>query len=120
MTVRLVLVKGKALWHAVPGAYARPEVAELPLPIDLLQKWMALRPGHALLFGMPGDENYWQPGILSGALQSSLHAVSRCPPPGTTWISHSLQIRTHTEQMMLRLPVEVRKARLARAQTAMI
>jgi hypothetical protein len=38
MTVRLVLEKGKALRHAVLATYARTGVANLPSPIDLLQK----------------------------------------------------------------------------------
>jgi hypothetical protein len=46
MTVRLVLVKGKALRHAGLATYAR-------------------------LFGLPGDVNDWQPGSLSNALQRS-------------------------------------------------
>jgi hypothetical protein len=37
MTVRLVLVKGKALQHAVLATYARTGVTTLPSPIDLLQ-----------------------------------------------------------------------------------
>jgi site-specific recombinase XerD len=36
MTVRLVLVKGKELRHAVLATYARTGVATLPSPIDLL------------------------------------------------------------------------------------
>jgi hypothetical protein len=111
MTVRLVLVKSKALRHAVLATYARTGVATLPSSIDLSQKWTGLRPAHALLFGLPGDVNDWQPGSLSNALQRSLHAVARCPPPGTTWTSHSLRIGVHTEQTLLGLPVEVRKAR---------
>jgi hypothetical protein len=79
-----VLVKGKALRHAVLATYARTGVATLPSPIDLLQKWTGLRPAHALLFGLPGDVIDWQPGSLSNALQRSLDAVARCPPPGTT------------------------------------
>jgi hypothetical protein len=111
MTVRLVLVKGKALRHAMLATYARKGVANLPSPINLLQKWTGLRPEHALLFGLPEDGNDWQPGSLTSALQRSLHALTRCPPPGTTWTSHSLQIGAHTEQTLLGLPVEVRKAR---------
>jgi site-specific recombinase XerC len=53
MTVRLMFVKGKALRHAVLATYARTGVANLPSPIDLLQKWTGLRPAHALLFGLP-------------------------------------------------------------------
>jgi hypothetical protein len=68
MTVRLVLVKGKALRHAVPATYARTGVASLPSPIDFLQNCTSLRPEHALLFGLPGDGNDWQPGSLSSAL----------------------------------------------------
>jgi hypothetical protein len=56
MTVRLVLVKGKALRHAVPATYARTGVANLPSAIDLLQKWTDLRFEHALLFGLPEVE----------------------------------------------------------------
>jgi site-specific recombinase XerC len=84
MTVRLVLVKGKALRHAVLATYARTGVANLPSPIDLLQKWTGLRPEHDLLFGLPGDRNEWQLGSLCSALQRSLHAVARFPPPGMT------------------------------------
>jgi site-specific recombinase XerC len=57
MTVRLVIVKGKALRHAVLETYARTGVANLPSPIDLLQKWTGLRPAYALFFGFPGDGN---------------------------------------------------------------
>jgi hypothetical protein len=106
-----MLVTGKALRHAVLTTYARTGVATLPSPIDLLKKWTGLRPAHALLFGLPGDVNDWQPGSFSNALQRSLHAVARFPPPGTTWTSHSLRIGAHTEQTLLGLPVEVRKAR---------
>jgi site-specific recombinase XerC len=84
MTVRLVLVKGKAIRHAVLATYVRTRVASLPSPIDLLQKWTGLRPEHALLLGLTGDRNDWQPGSLSSALQRSLHAVTLCPSPGTT------------------------------------
>jgi hypothetical protein len=80
MNVRLVLVKGKALRHAVLETYARTGFATLPSPIDLLLKWTGLRRAHDLLFGLPGDVNYWQPGRLSNALQRSLLAVARCPP----------------------------------------
>jgi hypothetical protein len=55
ITVRLVLVDGKALRHAVLATYARTGAATLPSPIDLLQKWTVLRPAHALLFRWPGD-----------------------------------------------------------------
>jgi hypothetical protein len=68
MTVRLVLVKGKALRHAVLATYARTGVATLPSPIDLLQKWTGLRPAHALLVGLPEDINDWQLGSLSNTL----------------------------------------------------
>jgi hypothetical protein len=71
----LVLVKGKAFRHAVPATYAQIGVANFPSPIDLLQKRTDLRPEQALLFGMPGDGNDWQPGSLSSTLQRSLHAV---------------------------------------------
>jgi hypothetical protein len=111
MTVRLVLVKGKALRYAVPATYARTGVAILLSPIELLQNWTGLRPEHALLFGLPGNGNDWQPGSLSSALQRSLHAVTRYPPPGMTWTSHSLRIGAQTEQKQFWLPVEVRKAR---------
>jgi hypothetical protein len=80
----------QALRHAVSATYALTGVASLPSPIDLLQKRSCLRPEHALLFGWLGDGNDRQPGSLSSALQRSLHAVTRCPPPGTTWASHSL------------------------------
>jgi hypothetical protein len=64
MTVRLVLVKGKELRHAVLATNARTGVAILLSPIDLFQKWTGLRPAHALLFGLPGDVNDWQPGVF--------------------------------------------------------
>jgi hypothetical protein len=96
MTVRLVLVKGKELRNVVLATYARTGVDNLPSPIDLLQKWTGLRAEHALLFGLPGDGNDWQPGTSFSALLCSLHAVTRCPPPGTTWTPHALRIGAHT------------------------
>jgi site-specific recombinase XerC len=42
ITVRLVLVKGKAFLHAMPATYARTGVANLPSIIDSLQKWTDL------------------------------------------------------------------------------
>jgi hypothetical protein len=85
MTVRLVLVKGKAIRHVVSATYTRKGVAKLPSPIDLLQKRTDLRPEHALLFGLPDEGNDWLPGSLSSSLQRSLPAVTYCPPPGTIW-----------------------------------
>jgi hypothetical protein len=70
ITVRLVLVKGNALQHAVLATHARTEVANLPSPIDLLQKWTGLLPEYALIC-LPGDGNDWQPGTFSSALQRS-------------------------------------------------
>jgi hypothetical protein len=52
MSVQLVLVKGKALWHAVPATQARTGVDNLPSRFDLLQKWTALRHKNAFLFGL--------------------------------------------------------------------
>jgi hypothetical protein len=100
MTVRLVLVKGKALRHAALATYGRTGVDTLPSHIDLLLKWTGLRPAHAFLFGLPGDVNDWYPGSLSNALQHSLHAVARFIPPGTTWTSYSLRLDAHTEQTL--------------------
>jgi hypothetical protein len=107
MTVRLVLVKGKAFGHAVPATHARTGVARLTSPIDFFQKRTGLRPEHALFFGLPGDGNDWQLGSLSSALQRSLHVVTLFPPPGATWTSHCLRIRANTEQTLVGLPVEV-------------
>jgi hypothetical protein len=103
MPVRLMLVKGKALRHAVPAMYTRTRVAYLPQPIFLLQKWTALRPEHALIFGLPEDGNDWQSGRLFSTLQRSLHAVTRCTPPGMTCTSHSLRIGAHTCYALLRM-----------------
>jgi hypothetical protein len=100
MTVQLLLLKGKALRHAVPATYAWTGVAYLPSAIEVLQKRTDLPPEHALLIGFPGDRNDWQPGSLSSAFQHSLRAVTRCPPPGMTWTSHSLRIGAHTKQTL--------------------
>jgi hypothetical protein len=120
MTVRLVLVKGKALRHAVPTTQARTGVASLPSPINFLQICTGLRPAHALLFGLPGDGKDWQPGSFSKALQRSLHAVTSCPPPGTTWTLHSLRIGAHMEQTLLGPLWRCGRLDLAGAETAMI
>jgi hypothetical protein len=110
MTVRLVLVKGKALRHAVPATYARTGFAELSSPTDMLRKWTALQSEYALIFGLPGVGNDWQAGSLSGALQRRLQAVMSCPPPDTTFTSHFRRI----SQTLLRLHMEMRKARFGR------
>jgi hypothetical protein len=62
-----VLVKGKALWKAVPATHAQTGVANIPSRFDLLQKWTALRHEYTLLIG-------W---CLSGAVQRDLHVLTR-------------------------------------------
>jgi hypothetical protein len=111
MTVHLVLVKGRPLRHASPATYVRTGTAGLRSLIDLIQRWIAYRKDHPLLFGGPGNAPEWRSGTLSAALARALEAVTRSPPPGTSWTSHSLRIDSHTEQTLLGNPIVVRKAR---------
>jgi hypothetical protein len=111
MILRLVLVKGRPLRHATPATYVRTGTAGLPSSIDLVQRWMACRNDHPLLFGGTGDAPEWRPGNLSAALARALEAVSRAPLPVTIWTSHSLRIGSHAEQTLLGFPIGVRKAR---------
>jgi hypothetical protein len=64
ITVRQVLVKVKH--YGTRRTYVRTDFAFSPSPIDLLQKWKAQLPEHALLSGFPGDGSERQPGSLSG------------------------------------------------------
>jgi hypothetical protein len=111
MTVHLVLVKDRALCRAKPATYLRTGTAGLPSQIDLVQRWTACQSDHSLLFGGPGDAPEWRPGSLSAALARALEAVSRGPPPGTSWTSHNLRIGSHTEQTLIGIPIEIREAR---------
>jgi AcrR family transcriptional regulator len=119
MTCQLVLVKGCALRRATPVTYVRTGAAGLPSPIDLVQRWTARRRAHALLFGMSGDASEWQRCSLSAALGRALAAVSRGPPPGTSWTSHSLRIGSHTEQTLLGFQRRCGKQDLGGDPTAM-
>jgi hypothetical protein len=109
MTMHLVIAR--PLRHATPVPYVRTRTAGLPSPIDQIQRWMACRNDHPLLFGGPGNAPEWRPRSLLAAVARALEAVSRGPPPGTSLPSHSLRIGSHTEQTLLGVPIEVRRAR---------
>jgi hypothetical protein len=105
MTVRLVLVKGKESWHAVPATYALTGVANLPSRFDLLHKWTVMDEPYDIGTLCPSAwGNDWKPGSLSSAMHHGLHVLPR--------VFHHLQIGAHTNQTLLGLLVECSAAQL--------
>jgi hypothetical protein len=109
VTAHLVVVKGKALRHTIPGSYQRC-ATDLPSPVDLVARWGGMRSEHPLFFGISGEPVEWRPGGLCAALRRCLAATSLSPPAGSTWTSLSLRVGAHTERPLLGQPVEARKA----------
>jgi hypothetical protein len=110
-SARLCVLKGKAARGAPPAVYRRISLA-LPSACDLAVRWAARRPTHCRFFALAIEPPAWSSGSLTSALRRS---CARLPPglpeSNTHYSSHSLRIGAHTEQVLLGVPVEVRKAR---------
>lgn len=106
LRVRLSVWKGRAARELTPACYLRV-APDLPSPLDLLLRWAARRPPSALWFDLPGA-----PPLTSDGLTQVLRsAVLRHGGDALHLSSHSLRIGAHTEQVMLGIPLEIRKAR---------
>jgi hypothetical protein len=107
VTVRLTVAKGRVVRNLPPAVYRRVS-STLPSPLDLFALWQDRRDGHPLWLARAGDSPMPQPGTLSRMLRSHLALLSL---DSTGYSSHSLRIGAHTEQVLLNIPLEVRKAR---------
>ena len=106
---RASLWKGRGASKEHLIAYHR--VSEISSPLDLIERWKLKREPHARFFGMPGEPELQVPQSLSRCLERVCALLSITPPPHGKYSSHSLRIGAHTEQVLLGIPLEARKAR---------
>lgn len=90
-----------------PAGQLPPPVRGLDHPLDLLVRWALRRPHCDAWLALPDE-----PPLRSSALFLMLRqAVLRVGEDPEHLSSHSLRIGAHTEQVLLGVPLEVRKAR---------
>lgn len=109
LVARLSVVKGQPASQAPLVAYHRAGVWNSPL--DLWLRWKHARGNHPRFFALPAEQMKWSSGALSRSLQNILQATGPTPPPHGKFTSHSLRIGSHTEQVLIGIPLEVRLAR---------
>lgn len=106
---RLSIVKGKRASREQFVEYYR--VGALTSPLDLLLRWENMRASHPLYLSLSIETQKWRPGTLDAALGRVLRRLNITAPTGCKYSSHSLRIGSHTEQVLLGIPLEVRLAR---------
>lgn len=109
ITSLLSLMKGRAERQAALVRYAR--WSALPSPIDLLVRWGHARGSHARFYTLLGERTDAGSGALNRCLQRCISALHLRPPAVCSYSPHSLRIGTHTEQVLVGIPLEVRLAR---------
>lgn len=113
--IRLSIWKGRPTRDLPAASYTRVAAATTS-PLDLLVEWARRRPTGPAWFGLPGERNVSDSALyvplsssdVSQLLTSATQQVGH-DPLGLS--SHSLRIGAHTEQVLLGIPLEVRKAR---------
>lgn len=109
ITARLSVVKGQSASRVQSVAYDR--VGDMASPLDLWWRWKQVRGSHPRFFALPGEARTWTQGTLSSSLRHCLDLLGITDPPHGKFSSHSLRIGSHTEQVLLGFPLEVRLAR---------
>ena len=109
MSARLCVVKGRQASKEQLVAYHR--LSSFSSPLDLLHRWNQARGRHARFFALPGEATDWPRQGMTDACKRVLEALGLCPPAGGKYTSNSLRIGSHTEQVLLGVPLEVRLAR---------
>jgi len=106
---RLSVVKGRQASRQQLVSYKR--LGPHPSPVDLLMQWSHGRGRHPKYFGLDGERDPIPARALDDALKRCLTTLNLSPPPHGKYTSHSLRIGSHTEQVLLGFPLEVRLAR---------
>lgn len=108
MTARLSIVKGRPASCEPLVRFTRSRQSTSPL--DLCVRFKSMRGAHQRFFAQPGDPERWSSGMLSKALEDCLAACGIVAPLDCKYKSHSLRCGSHTEQVLLGIPPEVRLA----------
>ena len=77
-------------------------------PIDLFASWKRMRGRHVRFFAYRTYLVKYTPQCLKQFLHRLCGALSIRPPPDGKHSSHSLRMGSHTEQVMLCIPLEAR------------
>lgn len=109
MTVRLSRWKGKNASQLPLVSFQR--LGSFPSPLDLWTRWHHARHSQTRYFALRGDSQGVAEGYMTAALLRCLRVLGISPPEGGTFTSHSLRIGSHTEQVLMGIPLEVRLAR---------
>jgi hypothetical protein len=107
ITVRLTMSKGRLARDVPPAVYRRIS-ANLPSALDLFALWQRRRGRHPIWLALDADPTSLPPGTVTRMLRSHLASLALS---AVGYSSHSLRIGAHTEQVLLNIPLEVRKAR---------
>jgi hypothetical protein len=109
LTVRLSMSKGRVTRTLPPAVYRRVS-ASVASPVDLFMLWHRRRDGHARWLALAPEAISPTLGALTHMLRAQLLSTALAIDPDG-YSSHSLRIGSHTEQVLLHIPLEVRKAR---------
>ena len=107
MTARLSVIKGRASSRQQLVSFTGIVTAS---PLNIWIRYSRLREEHVRYFAQPTEPTEWQPRSLNAALQRCLAACDIEAPVGGKYSVHSLRIGSHTEQVLLGIPLEVRMA----------
>ena len=103
---KLCVCKGRPVRDLQPATYTRVN-ADLPSPIDVLLRWDQRRPEATEWFSFAG-ESLTSREVTTMIRNAALRLGGGDPD---SLSSHSLRIGAHTEQVLLGVPLEVRKSR---------
>lgn len=110
VTARLSVMKGREASGVQLVSYSRL-VPGVGSPLDLWKRWAECRGSHPRFFALAGEPTRWTSGKLNLATKTCLTAIGMSAPTGGKYTSHSCRIGSHTEQILLGFPLEVRLER---------
>ena len=110
LTARLCYWKGRKASSEPLVTYHRFS-SEVSSPLDLFKRWMRSRGRHPRFIAMDGEPDGYTKESLTRALSRCLAALKLSAPPEGKYTSHSLHIGSHTEQVLLAIPLAVRMSR---------
>ena len=109
VTARLSVVKGRHASQVPFVSYHRWD--DLLSPIDIWIRWTHARGNHVRVFALDGEGAALSVGAMTRYLHQCLSLAAAEPLPSDKFNSHSLRIGSHTEQVVLGIPMEVRLSR---------
>lgn len=104
LTCRLHTVKAR---HYSRVPLVRFTSTSSPSPLYLWRRWQSMPPAHPRWFVLASEPVEWRPSALHSALQRLLSAQNITAPTGGIFTSHSLRMGTHTERVLIGIPLEV-------------